>query len=78
MMIKNKWINEMHTNVPGPDGQLGYGGACFPKDTNALCKYMEKNSTKNKVLSAVIEERNELRKDRTNEITQSGQATGLY
>jgi nucleotide sugar dehydrogenase len=78
MMLKNNWINEMHTTVPGPDGQLGYGGACFPKDTNALCKYMEKNSTKNKVLSAVIEERNELREDRTNEIIQTVQATGLY
>jgi len=78
MMLKNNWINAMHTDVPGPDGQLGYGGACFPKDTNALCKYMEKNSTKKKVLSAVIEERNELRKDRTNEITKLDKETSLY
>ena len=61
MMLKNNWINEMHTNVPGPDGEMGYGGACFPKDTNALCKYMEKLGTENKVLSAVIEERNQFR-----------------
>ena len=78
MMLKNNWINEMHTSVPGPDGQPGYGGACFPKDTNALCKYMEKNSTKNKVLSAVIEERNELRQDRTNEIMNEEKKEGLY
>jgi UDPglucose 6-dehydrogenase len=25
-----------HTNVPGPDGQRGFGGACFPKDCAAL------------------------------------------
>ena len=31
LMLKNKWINPMHTNVPGPDGQLSYGGYCFPK-----------------------------------------------
>jgi UDPglucose 6-dehydrogenase len=61
MMLNNKWINEMHTNVPGPDGLLGFGGACFPKDTNALYKYMEKKGTKKKVLEAVIEERNEMR-----------------
>lgn len=24
-----------YTNVPGPDGQFGYGGKCFPKDVNA-------------------------------------------
>ena len=50
MMLNNKWINEMHTNVPGPDGLLGFGGACFPKDTNALYKYMEKKGTKKKEL----------------------------
>lgn len=25
-----------HTHVPGPDGQRGFGGACFPKDLNAM------------------------------------------
>jgi len=23
-------------DVPGPDGKLGFGGKCFPKDLNAL------------------------------------------
>ena len=22
--------------MPGPDGKLGFGGTCFPKDINAL------------------------------------------
>lgn len=30
------YINEMHSNVPGPDGKLGYGGKCFPKDVDAF------------------------------------------
>jgi len=34
------WINPRHVQVPGPDGNFGYGGKCFPKDIEAfLCKY---------------------------------------
>lgn len=70
MMLKNNWINPMHTQVPGPDGNISYGGLCFPKDTNALNKYMEKNSTNNLLLKSCILERNELRNDNDNIIKQ--------
>ena len=29
-------IGTTHMKVPGNDGQRGYAGSCFPKDTNAL------------------------------------------
>jgi UDPglucose 6-dehydrogenase len=29
-------IGPGHTTVPGPDGKFGWGGHCFPKDTQAL------------------------------------------
>jgi len=29
-------LGKSHWAVPGPDGKLGFGGSCFPKDTNAL------------------------------------------
>jgi nucleotide sugar dehydrogenase len=29
-------LGKSHWAVPGPDGKLGYGGSCFPKDINAL------------------------------------------
>lgn len=29
-------VGDSHLHVPGPDGKLGYGGTCFPKDVNAL------------------------------------------
>lgn len=32
------YINDTHTFVPGPDGQCGYGGKCFPKDVNAFAE----------------------------------------
>ena len=66
LMLKNNWINKMHTTVPGPDGKLSYGGYCFPKDTNALLNLMKKKDAKCKVLNATIEERNEMREDHVN------------
>jgi UDPglucose 6-dehydrogenase len=66
LMLKNKWINPMHTDVPGPDGKLSYGGYCFPKDTNALLNHMIKNDSLNEVLKATIKERNIMRDDDIN------------
>lgn len=63
IMLKNGWINPMHTNIPGPDGNISYGGMCFPKDTNALCNFMDKYDVPNAVLKSAICERNVMRKD---------------
>tara|TARA_Y100000114_G_scaffold55649_1_gene50932 strand:- start:137 stop:973 length:837 start_codon:yes stop_codon:yes gene_type:complete len=32
-------IGDSHLNVPGPDGKMGFGGSCFPKDINAFISY---------------------------------------
>jgi UDPglucose 6-dehydrogenase len=66
LMLKNGWINPMHTNVPGTDGLLSYGGYCFPKDTNALVEFMKKIDSPHEVLEATISERNKMRTDNTN------------
>jgi UDPglucose 6-dehydrogenase len=66
MMLRNNWINPQHTTVPGPDGQLSYGGLCFPKDTNALLQLMKSKGTPHSVLEACINERNEMRDDHDN------------
>ena len=34
-------IGDSHLNVPGPDGKMGFGGSCFPKDINAFISLAE-------------------------------------
>ena len=55
-----------HWNVPGPDGDFGYGGHCFPKDVKALMHVaMEIDSDVNPImLQATDKKNNEVRKDR--------------
>jgi UDPglucose 6-dehydrogenase len=36
-------IGFAHTKVPGPDGLMGFGGYCFPKDINALINTLKEN-----------------------------------
>lgn len=40
--ITDSRLGDSHWQVPGPDGEYGFGGACFPKDTTALL-HMAKN-----------------------------------
>jgi len=37
-------IGFAHTKVPGPDGLMGFGGYCFPKDINALINTLKENN----------------------------------
>ena len=62
-MLRNGWINPMHTRVPGPDGRHSYGGACFPKDTRAFVEHMRRRGTPHAVLQATIDERDAMRSD---------------
>lgn len=39
--VLDKRLGHTHWRVPGPDGKLGFGGSCFPKDTSALLAYSE-------------------------------------
>jgi len=55
-------INKSHTYVPGHDGKKGFGGTCFPKDTNSLRYEMLNIGMTPYIMNSIIE-RNE-KKDR--------------
>jgi UDPglucose 6-dehydrogenase len=55
LVLMDKRIGNSHTQVPGPDNHFGFGGACFPKDTNALLTYAKENDILLSVLNSAIE-----------------------
>ena len=57
-------IGGTHLSVPGPDGKLGFGGSCFPKDINALIKFSRSLGFEPTILSAVWKRNLEVRPER--------------
>ena len=57
-------LGKTHFNVPGPDGDVGFGGHCFPKDLSAIIFLTKKNGTINNILQSVMKTNNEVRKNR--------------
>lgn len=41
ILANHPWMGTHHFQVPGPDGERGFGGPCLPKDTEALTKEFE-------------------------------------
>jgi len=63
-LMSSGWVNPMHTAVPGPDGDLGFGGKCFPKDINAFIKYAETLGIDSLMLKAAWNKNLEVRKNK--------------
>lgn len=51
MVLADGRIGKTHFDVPGHDGELGYGGTCLPKDTKAFIQW----SLDQGVLSELVE-----------------------
>jgi len=58
-------IGRSHTRVPGPDGDYGFGGTCFPKDINAFINVIKdlNGNAKSDIFEAVWKRNKEIRKD---------------
>jgi hypothetical protein len=65
MVLKNGWVNPKHTRVPGPDGNLSYGGMCLIKDTLALNALLREASCPNAIVQACVTEQKLLRPTET-------------
>ena len=57
-------LGKTHLGVPGPDGDLGFGGHCLPKDINALISVAHEFGIEPGVLEAVVETNDKVRKNR--------------
>ena len=57
----DKRIGESHMQVPGHDGRLGFGGACLPKDSDALVRYANQIEKQLNLLNNAIKLNNDIR-----------------
>jgi len=57
-------LGKSHWAVPGPDGELGFGGHCLPKDINALISVAHEFGIEPEVLESVVETNDKVRKNR--------------
>jgi|TARA_R110000782_G_scaffold3256_2_gene12057 UDPglucose 6-dehydrogenase len=57
-------LGDSHWGVPGPDGDFGYGGHCFPKDLAAIVQMSKEKNTLNHVLKAAQATNDAVRKNR--------------
>ena len=57
-------IGNTHLEVPGPDGDRGFGGHCFPKDLNALIKLAESIGLEPQILECVKSTNDNVRENR--------------
>ena len=66
-------LGNSHWSVPGPDGDFGYGGHCFPKDIAALQYVMKSMNLDTTMLSATIHKNDIVRTD-LDWLSQKGRA----
>jgi nucleotide sugar dehydrogenase len=61
LITMDERVGNSHMQIPGPDGHYGFGGGCFPKDTNALLKYAESLGVNLNTLDSAVKKNTLLR-----------------
>lgn len=61
LAVLDKRLGPTHWRVPGPDGKLGFGGSCFPKDTSALLNFCEEQGVQLWLLTEAVYINDDLR-----------------
>lgn len=61
MLAVDPRIGASHLQVPGPDGEFGYGGMCFPKDVAALLELAQQQTVNMDLLASAVNINNMLR-----------------
>lgn len=61
MLSRDERIGRSHMSVPGPDGKFGFGGHCFPKDTEALLHYSQSKNLDLSVLRKAVKTNSKFR-----------------
>ena len=62
--LYDKRLGNSHWSVPGPDGDYGFGGHCFPKDLNAMIQLAKSLGITPSVMQSVWDKNEEVRNDR--------------
>jgi UDPglucose 6-dehydrogenase len=57
-------LGRSHFAVPGPDGDFGFGGHCFPKDLSAMVYIADKTNVDSTILKSVQTKNDMVRKNR--------------
>jgi len=57
-------VGPTHLDVPGPDGDFGFGGKCFPKDLNALKSLADNLGTVQSVMQAAWNDNKKFRNNK--------------
>ena len=57
-------LGRSHFAVPGPDGDFGFGGHCFPKDLSAMVYIAENSNVDSTILKSVQTKNDMVRKNR--------------